>query len=136
MIGVGKSLLSIKKNHGSLLIIFRMVVFNIRFRSRTGERGDQFLCMDDNECIDGNNYCVDEGKGGICVNIDGSFTCTCKTGYTGAPLQQMPMVFHLSRLFPFRSPKYVTRTSPFIRSIRQMLLAVILVVQHLKLLLN
>ena len=52
-------------------------------RSRTGERSDQFKCLDDNECVDGNNYCVDAEKGGICVNIDGSFTCTCQTGYTG-----------------------------------------------------
>ena len=52
-------------------------------RSRTGERSDQFKCLDDNECVDGNNYCVDAEKGGICVNIDGSFICTCQTGYTG-----------------------------------------------------
>ena len=26
---------------------------------------------------------MDEEKGGICLNIDGSFTCTCKEGYTG-----------------------------------------------------
>ena len=60
-----------------------MNFFKFFSRSRTGERGDQFLCIDDNECIDGNNYCVDDAKGGICVNIDGSFTCTCKTGYIG-----------------------------------------------------
>ena len=29
MIGVGKSLLSIKKNQGSFLMIFRMILFNI-----------------------------------------------------------------------------------------------------------
>ena len=52
-------------------------------RSRTGERSDQFKCLDDNECVIGNNYCVDEEKGGICLNIDGSFTCTCQEGYTG-----------------------------------------------------
>ena len=39
--------------------------------------------LDDNECVDGNNYCVDAEKGGICVNIDGSFICSCQTGYTG-----------------------------------------------------
>ena len=64
-------------------------IFHIRlfskffFRSRTGERSDQFKCIDDDECHDGNNYCVDDAKGGICVNIDGSFTCTCKAGYEG-----------------------------------------------------
>ena len=60
-----------------------MTFFIFFFSSRTGERSDQFLCLDDNECVDGNNYCVDEEKGGICVNIDGSFTCTCQAGYTG-----------------------------------------------------
>ena len=81
MTGAGKSLLSIKKNHGKVL--YRMTFFNSFSRSRTGGRGDQFKCIDDNECVNGNNYCVDAEKGGICVNIDGSFTCTCQTGYTG-----------------------------------------------------
>ena len=81
MTGAGKSLLSIKKNHGKVMISNDFFYFFSR--SRTGERSDQFKCLDDNECVDGNNYCVDAEKGGICVNIDGSFTCTCQTGYTG-----------------------------------------------------
>ena len=89
MIAHGKYSLSIKKNQGLVFQNFHRgepEIFEIKsghFRSRTGERGDQFKCIDDNECLDGNNYCVDEDKGGICLNIDGSFTCTCKEGYTG-----------------------------------------------------
>ena len=80
MTEIGKYLLSIKKLQGIFSILN---YFSSFYRSRTGERGDQFKCLDDNECIDGNNYCVDDEKGGICVNIDGSFTCTCKPGYKG-----------------------------------------------------
>ena len=82
MIEHGKYLLSIKKNQGIFRVIHSVVIVVIS-RSRTGERSDQFKCLDDNECVIGNNYCVDEEKGGICLNIDGSFTCTCQEGYTG-----------------------------------------------------
>ena len=82
MIEHGKYLLSIKKNQGIVRVIHSVVIVVIS-RSRTGERSDQFKCLDDNECAIGNNYCVDKDKGGLCLNIDGSFTCTCKEGYTG-----------------------------------------------------
>ena len=35
---------------------------------------------DDDECTDGSNNC---NKNAICDNTVGSFTCTCKEGYSG-----------------------------------------------------
>jgi len=37
---------------------------------------------DENECVTGKDNC---GRNAICKNTDGSFTCECKTGYSGDP---------------------------------------------------
>ena len=36
--------------------------------------------LDINECSSGTDNCAEQAS---CVDTDGSFTCTCNTGYTG-----------------------------------------------------
>lgn len=40
--------------------------------------GDGVTCDDDDECTADNSLC----EHGTCVNIDGSYNCTCNVGYT------------------------------------------------------
>lgn len=40
----------------------------------------QFLCPDINECATNTADCHSDAN---CTNVEGSFDCSCKTGYTG-----------------------------------------------------
>ena len=40
----------------------------------------EFDFSETNECVEGTNNCDTNAD---CQNIDGSFTCTCQTGYSG-----------------------------------------------------
>merc|ERR1711935_358316 len=51
--------------------------------SRTGERTDQFTCLDTDECTTGKDVCMLLEEGGVCTNTDGTHTCACADGYTG-----------------------------------------------------
>ena len=39
-----------------------------------------YLVIDNDECADKSNNCH---KDAVCTNTPGSFTCACKSGYTG-----------------------------------------------------
>merc|ERR1711892_636442 len=51
--------------------------------SRTGERTDQFTCLDTDERTTGKDVCMLLEEGGVCTNTDGTHTCACADGYTG-----------------------------------------------------
>ena len=38
------------------------------------------LCLDIDECTEGLDDCSDDA---VCVNTEGSFSCTCERGFTG-----------------------------------------------------
>ena len=48
-----------------------------------------YLCVDFNECEDGTNSCDVNAE---CTNTDGSYTCSCLSGYSGDGVICMGMI--------------------------------------------
>ena len=48
---------------------------------------------DDDECTDGTHDC---DPNAVCTNTDGSFTCTCNSGFTRSGASCTGMVYYLN----------------------------------------
>ena len=45
----------------------------------TGFSGDGYECEDDDECLDGTDWC--DAEISVCINELGTFSCNCNSGY-------------------------------------------------------
>ena len=57
------------------------------------------MCMstDINECISGSAECHDNAT---CSNSDGSYECTCNTGFSGDGIKCISEILYIPSLFP------------------------------------